>query len=533
MSLTQYNSEPPTSGKVKVEFNTGEVVFELWSRECPKACKNFIQLCMEGYYDGCICHRLVKDFLVQTGDPTGTGEGGDSIYGEPFKKEVHSRIKFTRRGLIAMAGTDNDNGSQFFVTLGACSWLDKKHTIFGRVAGNGIFNITPMGDLETDENDRPLFPPKIIKATVLDNPFDDIVPREIAKAKADGDTKPKRKGRKDFNLMSFGEEAQEEEQDLFSKTKDKDFYKVKSSHDVLNDQRLLKETAYSEEELKAMKERAAAEEEKRRSFKERVKAAAARGENLGSDDEQSGFAVKVQKRQVQGVDDSWRKKKEEEMTLSELSMKRREDAAEEYSRIKVEMLKYKKAKKREEEERLRREADPQLTALEQRRLKYLSRKTHKNEKEQRTLQKMEAFKSMLSVTAVRQAKEDQQRSKASQNDDSEEEEEVDFVPSVPVKSTENTAAKRPDPPVPFTDNPALQLEALMDEDSDDSGGDGAWMRHTLKCEKPVDDRMDDHYVVLDPLEMANGKSKRPDKLKAMRGKDRSDAPESHKRPKLQ
>jgi peptidyl-prolyl cis-trans isomerase SDCCAG10 len=62
-----------------------------------QACRNFAQLCMEGYYDGTIFHRIIKDFIVQGGDPTGTGQGGESVYGRPFKNEFHSRLKFTRR----------------------------------------------------------------------------------------------------------------------------------------------------------------------------------------------------------------------------------------------------------------------------------------------------------------------------------------------------------------------------------------------------------------------------------------------------
>ena len=75
-----YITEPPTSGKVLLRTSVGDVDIELWPREAPKACRNFVQLCMEGYYDGTIFHRVIKDFMVQGGDPTGTGRGGESIY---------------------------------------------------------------------------------------------------------------------------------------------------------------------------------------------------------------------------------------------------------------------------------------------------------------------------------------------------------------------------------------------------------------------------------------------------------------------
>jgi peptidyl-prolyl cis-trans isomerase SDCCAG10 len=89
---------------------------------------------MEGYYDDVIFHRVVYDFIAQGGDPTGTGEGGESIYGRPFKDEFHQRLKFNRRGLVGMANAGlDDNGSQFFFTLDRADELNKKHTLFGKV----------------------------------------------------------------------------------------------------------------------------------------------------------------------------------------------------------------------------------------------------------------------------------------------------------------------------------------------------------------------------------------------------------------
>ena len=132
---TVYQLEPPTEGKVLVTTSHGEIEIELWAKECPKACRNFVQLCLEGYYDGVIWHRVIKDFMIQTGDPTGTGRGGESVYGEPFKDELHSRIKFNHRGQVAMAnsGARDTNGSQFFITFGPCKQLDGKHVVFGKV----------------------------------------------------------------------------------------------------------------------------------------------------------------------------------------------------------------------------------------------------------------------------------------------------------------------------------------------------------------------------------------------------------------
>ena len=120
--------------------------------------------------------------MVQMGDPTGTGFGGESIWGKPFKDEVHGRIKFNHRGLVAMANSNkpNSNQSQFFITLDSCDWLNGKHTIFGKVTGNTIFNLLRMGEVDVDQNERPVDPIKLLRVAVLANPFDDIVPRYFA-----------------------------------------------------------------------------------------------------------------------------------------------------------------------------------------------------------------------------------------------------------------------------------------------------------------------------------------------------------------
>lgn len=240
-----YVSEPPTKGKVVLQTNYGALDIELWPKEAPKAVRNFVQLCVDGYYDGTIFHRIIKSFMVQGGDPTGTGTGGESIYGGTFSDEFHSRLRFSHRGIVACANSNspNTNGSQFFITLDRCDWLDRKHTIFGKVTGDSLYNLLNFGDIETDKDDRPVdSPPKILSVEVLWNPFDDVFPRAVP-AKSlppttmeTGNKDAKKKATKKLNLLSFGEEAQEEEKELAAvKTR------IKSSHDVLNDPRLLKE----------------------------------------------------------------------------------------------------------------------------------------------------------------------------------------------------------------------------------------------------------------------------------------------------
>uniref|UniRef100_A0A672GB68 Spliceosome-associated protein CWC27 homolog n=1 Tax=Salarias fasciatus TaxID=181472 RepID=A0A672GB68_SALFA len=234
-----YIQEPPTNGKVLLKTSAGEIDIELWSKEAPKACRNFVQLCMEGYYDGTIFHRVVPEFIIQGGDPTGTGEGGESIYGRPFKDEFHSRLRFIRRGLVAMANAGpHDNGSQFFFTLGRADELNNKHTIFGKVTGDTVYNMLRLAEVECDHDERPLKPHKIRTAEVLHCPFDDIEPRETKKSKKEKDKeeakKSQSKATKNFSLLSFGEEAEEEEE-VATQVSQTFKGKSKSSHDLLKD----------------------------------------------------------------------------------------------------------------------------------------------------------------------------------------------------------------------------------------------------------------------------------------------------------
>ncbi|XP_076614701.1 spliceosome-associated protein CWC27 homolog [Chaetodon auriga] len=234
-----YIQEPPTNGKVLLKTSAGEIDIELWSKEAPKACRNFVQLCMEGYYDGTIFHRVVREFIIQGGDPTGTGAGGESIYGRPFKDEFHSRLRFNRRGLVAMANAGpHDNGSQFFFTLGRADELNNKHTIFGKVTGDTIYNMLRLAEVECDDEERPLNAHKIKTAEVLHCPFDDIVPRELKKARKEKDKeegkKSQSKATKNFSLLSFGEEAEEEEE-MVNQVSQTLKGKSKSSHDLLKD----------------------------------------------------------------------------------------------------------------------------------------------------------------------------------------------------------------------------------------------------------------------------------------------------------
>ena len=131
--------------------NHGPIVIELFDDDAPKTVANFTKLAGDGFYDGVIFHRVIPDFMIQGGDPTGTGSGGP---GYTFDDEFNDNKVV--RGALAMANAGpNTNGSQFFiVTTEAASWLDGKHTVFGRVT-NGMDVVDAISALETDARDRP------------------------------------------------------------------------------------------------------------------------------------------------------------------------------------------------------------------------------------------------------------------------------------------------------------------------------------------------------------------------------------------
>lgn len=121
-----------------------------------------------GYYNGVVFHRIIPGFMLQTGDPTGTGRGGESIYGEKFDDEIDTSLQHTGIGVLSMANSGpNTNGSQFFITLAPTPWLNGKHTIFGRVK-SGIRIVERMGLVKTDATDRPMDEVKILHAGIVE-----------------------------------------------------------------------------------------------------------------------------------------------------------------------------------------------------------------------------------------------------------------------------------------------------------------------------------------------------------------------------
>ncbi|OTA54880.1 peptidyl-prolyl isomerase CWC27 [Hypoxylon sp. EC38] len=246
-----YNLEPQPTASLILHTTQGDLSVELFAKQTPLTSRNFLQHCLDGYYDNTIFHRLVPGFIIQGGDPTGTGNGGESIYdggaysgdldpwpmdqrhgknagptGVNFKDEFHSRLKFNRRGLLGMAneGKPDTNSSQFFFTLDKAEELNNKNTVFGRVVGDTIYNLARMGEAEVAEgSERPLYPIKITNVEILVNPFDDMKKRErIAKRVQEApatEKKKKTKSKAGKKLLSFGDEEGDDDAPVLKKAK--------------------------------------------------------------------------------------------------------------------------------------------------------------------------------------------------------------------------------------------------------------------------------------------------------------------------
>lgn len=162
LSLVTMAFASPT---VILETTQGTIELELHNKKAPIAVENFTKLVKSGYYNGTIFHRIIPNFMIQGGDPTGTGRGGESIWKKDFKDEFYTGDSFNKKGILAMANSGpNTNGSQFFITVKPTKWLNNKHTIFGHVS-KGYSTIEKLENVKT-RNNRPVKVQKIIKAYI-------------------------------------------------------------------------------------------------------------------------------------------------------------------------------------------------------------------------------------------------------------------------------------------------------------------------------------------------------------------------------
>jgi len=167
VAATQEASAKVLAEKFVMHTSMGDIHFKLFPKECPKTVENFVTHCRNGYYNGHIFHRIIKQFMLQTGDPLGDGTGGESIWGGEFEDEFHHTLRHDRPYTLSMANAGpNTNGSQFFITVVPTPWLDKKHTVFGRVV-KGMDICQQMSMVKTNSrDDKPYDEIKIINMLV-------------------------------------------------------------------------------------------------------------------------------------------------------------------------------------------------------------------------------------------------------------------------------------------------------------------------------------------------------------------------------
>lgn len=167
VSATEDSSSARVAASAIIHTTMGDIQMRLFYKECPKSVENFVVHAREGYYNGHLFHRVIKGFMVQTGDPTGTGCGGESIWGGEFEDEFHPSLKHDRPYTVSMANAGpGTNGSQFFITVVPTPWLDNKHTVFARVE-KGMEVVQKMSLAKVNKkNDKPYDDVNIISITV-------------------------------------------------------------------------------------------------------------------------------------------------------------------------------------------------------------------------------------------------------------------------------------------------------------------------------------------------------------------------------
>ncbi|CAF0874964.1 unnamed protein product [Didymodactylos carnosus] len=183
-------------GYVRMVTNMGQINIELFCDQCPQTCENFIKHCANKYYVGSKFFRSIKNFIVQGGDPTNTGHGGQSIWDKTFKDEIHVKLEHTGRGMLSMANFGpNTNKSQFFFTYRSCKSLNGKHTVFGKIVG-GIETLSKIEAIPTDSKDVPEEDVIIEDTIVFVDPYEEIdekIRKEREKATKEEEEEEKRR----------------------------------------------------------------------------------------------------------------------------------------------------------------------------------------------------------------------------------------------------------------------------------------------------------------------------------------------------
>ncbi|KAI9770587.1 MAG: Peptidyl-prolyl cis-trans isomerase cyp10 [Geoglossum simile] len=159
---------------VTLHTTVGDLKLEIFCESVPKTAENFLALCASSYYNNTPFHRNIASFIIQGGDPTGRGKGGESVWRAAFDDEIRPALRHNARGVVSMANRGpGTNGSQFYITYAAAGHLDGKNTVFGRVIEGADTTLTAMEALEVDKKYRPKDPVYITSVTIHANPLAD------------------------------------------------------------------------------------------------------------------------------------------------------------------------------------------------------------------------------------------------------------------------------------------------------------------------------------------------------------------------
>jgi peptidyl-prolyl cis-trans isomerase SDCCAG10 len=496
---TVYATEPQTAGRVIFETTHGPLELSLWSRECPATTRLFLQLCLDGYYEGMLFHRIVPNFLIQTGamrQTTNAVSPSSEKDLEVYRNQIHaphtlerrsyelnSRIRFNHRGQVAMAlgVSDEDDLAilqpQFFITLDEASHLDGKHVVFGTVTGPTVFNALRIGQIDVDEATmQPTameHAPRIERVKILDNPIHtDIVPtavlpwKEISAASTTdhpAKKKKKRKGVKNVNVLSFGDEMQDD---------DGMDGGIQSSHDVIGSGFLSKEVDKQLRQVQVITEEPNGSSKRKKSKKKRGESENDNESSIEKNSIEENVAEKAvdDSSHVDGMDDAaesaFKEHAPESTSHTFVSSKQKESVPEPPPSEPDKPDGNKPGKKKEKK----------VSLVEMRRAKYANKGAKdKRKREEDTMAKLIAFQTKV-VKDVANSKASKQG-----NDDKDN--------SLAARMVRNAKADEPDE---VTDaaggSVAYHGQVLEDEEEDEGGGKGAndWLKTRFKCRKHMD-----------------------------------------------